>query len=181
MKVVMKNLNFAPLTCKLVSVQQTACRMACRWQHSADARTSSQYQYKDGCPTWDLHQWWTALCYSVFCVVKVWNLLKFIEEWRFSTVMHVCHRSKSTNGVGSSQMVWLHWKMLLVQVRHNELWLHRTISRERYVDSLLGRKMRHLGALHAKMDHRHQCIILTRPCPKWFPYVWTTQRSNGRK
>jgi len=63
---VIKNRNFAPLSCKLVSVLQTACRMACRWQHSADARTPSQYQNKNGCPTWDLHQWRTALCYSVF-------------------------------------------------------------------------------------------------------------------
>ena len=48
LKFVIKNRNFAPLSCKLVSVLQTACRMACRWQHSADARTPSQYQYKDG-------------------------------------------------------------------------------------------------------------------------------------
>jgi len=51
LKFVIKNLNFAPLSSKLVSVLQTVCRMACRWQHSADARTPSQYQYKDGCPT----------------------------------------------------------------------------------------------------------------------------------
>jgi len=51
LKFVIKNRNFAPLSCRLVSVLQTACRMACRWQHSADARTPSQYQYKDGCPT----------------------------------------------------------------------------------------------------------------------------------
>ena len=51
LKFVIKNRNFAPLSCKLVSVPQTACRMTCRWQHSADARTPSQYQYKDGCPT----------------------------------------------------------------------------------------------------------------------------------
>ena len=50
LKFVIKNRNFAPLSCKLVSVLQTACRMACRWQHTADARTLSQYQYKDGCP-----------------------------------------------------------------------------------------------------------------------------------
>ena len=36
-KFVIKNRNFAPLSCKLVSVLKTACRMACRWQHSADA------------------------------------------------------------------------------------------------------------------------------------------------
>ena len=65
-KFVIKNRNFALLTCKLVSVLQIACRMGCRWQHSADARTPSQYQYKDGCPTWDLHQGRTAFCYSVF-------------------------------------------------------------------------------------------------------------------
>ena len=51
LKFVIKNRNFAPLSCKLVRVLQTACIMACRWQHSADARTPSQYQYKDGCPT----------------------------------------------------------------------------------------------------------------------------------
>jgi len=51
LKFVIKNLNFAPLSSKLVSVLQTVCRMACRWQHGADARTPSQYQYKDGCPT----------------------------------------------------------------------------------------------------------------------------------
>ena len=51
LKFVIKNRNFAPLSCKLASMLQTACRMACRWQHSADARTPSQYQYKDGCPT----------------------------------------------------------------------------------------------------------------------------------
>jgi len=51
LKFVTKNRNFMPLSCKLVSVLQTACRMACRWQHSVDARTPSQYQYKDGCPT----------------------------------------------------------------------------------------------------------------------------------
>ena len=51
LKFVIKNRNFAPLSCKLVSVLQTACRMACRWQRSADARILSQYQYKDGCPT----------------------------------------------------------------------------------------------------------------------------------
>ena len=66
LKIVIKNGNFAPLSCKLVSMLQTACRMACSWQHSADARTPSQYQYKDGCPTWDLHQGRTAFCYSVF-------------------------------------------------------------------------------------------------------------------
>ena len=66
LKFVIKNRNFAPLSCKLVSVLQTACRMACRWQHSVDARTPSQCQYKDGCPTWDLHQGRTAFCYSVF-------------------------------------------------------------------------------------------------------------------
>jgi len=44
---------------------QTACRMACRWQHSADAQTPSQYQYK-GCLTWDLHLGRTAFCYLVF-------------------------------------------------------------------------------------------------------------------
>jgi len=66
LKFVIKNWNFKPLSCKLVSVLQTACRMTCRWQHSADARTASQYQYKDGCPTWDLHQGRTALCYSIF-------------------------------------------------------------------------------------------------------------------
>ena len=37
LKFVIKNRNFAPLSYKLVSVLQTACRMACRWQHSADA------------------------------------------------------------------------------------------------------------------------------------------------
>ena len=51
LKFVIKNRNFLPLSCKLVSVLQTACRMACRWQRSADALTPSQYQYKDGCPT----------------------------------------------------------------------------------------------------------------------------------
>ena len=51
LKFVIENRNFAPLFFKLVSVLQTVCRMACRWQHSADARTPSQYQYKDGCPT----------------------------------------------------------------------------------------------------------------------------------
>ena len=51
LKFVINNRNFGPLSCKLVSVLQRACRMACRWQHSADARTPSQYQYKDGCPT----------------------------------------------------------------------------------------------------------------------------------
>ena len=66
LKFVIKNGNFKPLSCKLVSMPQTACRKACRWQHSADARTPSQYQYKDGCPTWDLHQGRTAFCYSVF-------------------------------------------------------------------------------------------------------------------
>ena len=51
LKFVIKHRNFASLACKLVSVLQTACRMACRWQHSADARTPPQFQYKDGCPT----------------------------------------------------------------------------------------------------------------------------------
>ena len=51
LKFVIKNRNFALLSCKLVSVLQTASRMACRWQHIADAKTQSQYQYKDGCPT----------------------------------------------------------------------------------------------------------------------------------
>jgi len=51
LKFVIKNQNFAPLSCKFVSMQQTACRMAYRWQHSADALTPSQYQHKDGCPT----------------------------------------------------------------------------------------------------------------------------------
>jgi hypothetical protein len=46
LKFVIKIRNFAPLSCKLVRLLQTACRMACRWQHSADARTPSQYQYK---------------------------------------------------------------------------------------------------------------------------------------
>ena len=31
LKFVIKNRNFAPLSCELVSVLQTACRMACRW------------------------------------------------------------------------------------------------------------------------------------------------------
>ena len=66
LKFVMKIRNFTPLSCKLVSMLQIACRMACRWQHSADTRTPPQYQYKDGCPTWDLHQGRTAFCYSVF-------------------------------------------------------------------------------------------------------------------
>ena len=51
LKFVIKYRNFAPLSCKLLSMLHTACRMACRWQHSADARTPSQYQYKDGCLT----------------------------------------------------------------------------------------------------------------------------------
>ena len=51
LKFVIKYRNYAPLYCKFVRVLQTACRMACRWQHSADARTPSQYQYKDGCHT----------------------------------------------------------------------------------------------------------------------------------
>ena len=51
LKFVIKNRNFALLSCKLVRVLQAACRMACRWQHSADAPTLSQYQYKEGCPT----------------------------------------------------------------------------------------------------------------------------------
>ena len=66
LKFVIKNRNFAPLSCKLVRVLQTACRMACRWQHSAGVRTPPQYQYKNGCPTWDLHQRRRAFCYSVF-------------------------------------------------------------------------------------------------------------------
>jgi len=36
LKFVIKNRNFTLLSCK-VSVLQTACRMACRWKHSADA------------------------------------------------------------------------------------------------------------------------------------------------
>ena len=37
LKFVIKNRHFAPLPCKLVSVLQTACRMACKRQNSADA------------------------------------------------------------------------------------------------------------------------------------------------
>ena len=39
-----------PLSCKLVGMLQTACRMACRLQHSADARTLSHHQYKMAAP-----------------------------------------------------------------------------------------------------------------------------------
>jgi hypothetical protein len=37
-----------------------------------------------------------------FLVVKGWNPLKFIDEWKFSMVIHVCHYSKCTSGLGSS-------------------------------------------------------------------------------
>ena len=38
----------------------------------------------------------------VFYVVKVWNALKLIDEWKFRNVMHVCHYSKCTRRLGSS-------------------------------------------------------------------------------
>ena len=50
LKFVIKNRNFAPLSCELVSVLQTACRMACRWQHTADARTRHSISIKMAAP-----------------------------------------------------------------------------------------------------------------------------------
>ena len=42
------------------------------------------------------------ICSTAFLSSEGWNSSNFIDKWKFSTVIHVCHYSKFMSGLGSS-------------------------------------------------------------------------------
>ena len=69
--------------------------------------------------------------------MKGWNPSKFIGEWKFSMVMHVCHYSKCTNGLGSSYLLTktekFRTKPSAGKVMLTLFWDERGVILERYV------------------------------------------------
>jgi len=101
-KSVLKIRNTTRLSCKLATVTLMVWRVADRWQydggtqHDGTAMVWRRWPHLQHAPKRNSVQSF------VFYEVKVWNPSTFMDECKFSTVMHVCHYSKCTNGVGSS-------------------------------------------------------------------------------
>jgi len=99
---VIKIRNTARLSCTLATVilmvLKSGRQVAVRWRNATRRRSNSvkMAAHLQHAPKRN------SVLSFVFYEVKGWNPLKFIDEWKFSRVMHVCHYSKCTNGIGSS-------------------------------------------------------------------------------
>ena len=119
--------NTARLSCKLTTMILMVWRVADRWQYDAGIQHDDVVVMQKWRPP-------LATCTKEeqrsvirFFIVKWWKPSKFIDEWKFSMVMHVCHCSKCTSGLGSSWKALVLWQALLDPVRHTEWWNQRAL------------------------------------------------------
>ena len=122
-----------------------------------------------------------------FCLAKAWNLrvYRFIVGWEFSMVTGVWVVHKCVNGLRSSRMASLVWRILLARVQHSRqsrkttlkpwrTWNGKTGASVKEVASLLGISV---GSAHHII---HDELKFWKVCARWIPKRLTPEMKERR-